>query len=162
MNMFCWILSGALQLVSWGAIVMHPSASSSIAVLTGVLTLSNMGAAISEVMNDALVAEAGKRQGARQGEQITYHFPWPYLTEWVGTDKVNIISKCLTASFAILRPRPVINFYFLTLRPLLCSLWTSSKFKCKTYSGNVAVLTCSRSGLRLITSCSCLLATLGI
>lgn len=68
-------MSGALQLVSWGAIVMHPGASSSIAVLTGVLTLSNMGAAISEVMNDALVAEAGKRQGARQGEQITYHFP---------------------------------------------------------------------------------------
>jgi hypothetical protein len=31
--------------------------------------MSNMGAAISEVMNDALVAEAVKnKQGARQGE----------------------------------------------------------------------------------------------
>ena len=48
---------------------MHPGASSSVAVLTGVLTMSNMGAAISEVMNDALVAEAVKnKQGARQGE----------------------------------------------------------------------------------------------
>jgi MFS-type transporter involved in bile tolerance (Atg22 family) len=54
---------------AWGAIVMHPGASSSVAVLTGVLTMSNMGAAISEVMNDALVAEAVKnKQGARQGE----------------------------------------------------------------------------------------------
>jgi hypothetical protein len=37
--------------------------------LTFILTLSNMGAAISEVMNDALVAEAGKKKkGAQQGE----------------------------------------------------------------------------------------------
>lgn len=50
--------------------MIHPGASSSIVVLTGVLTLSNMGAAISEVMNDALVAEAGKnKKGAHQGEQ---------------------------------------------------------------------------------------------
>lgn len=34
--------------------------------------------------------------------------------------------------------------------------------KCKVYPGNVAVLTGSLCGLRLITSCSCLLATLGI
>ncbi|KAG0612698.1 hypothetical protein M758_6G046600 [Ceratodon purpureus] len=63
------MIAGALQFVAWGAIVMHPGASSSVAVLTGVLTMSNMGAAISEVMNDALVAEAVKsKQGARQGE----------------------------------------------------------------------------------------------
>lgn len=48
---------------------MHPGASSSVAALTGMLTMSNMGAAISEVMNDALVAEAVKsKRGARQGE----------------------------------------------------------------------------------------------
>ncbi len=62
-------LAGALQMLSWGAIVVHPGASSSVVVLTFILTLSNMGAAISEVMNDALVAEAGKKKkGAQQGE----------------------------------------------------------------------------------------------
>jgi len=54
---------------------MHPGASSSVAALTGVLTMSNMGAAISEVMNDALVAEAVKsKRGARQGEQVSMVF----------------------------------------------------------------------------------------
>lgn len=62
-------IAAALQVVAWGAIVMHPGVSSSVAVLTGVLTMSNMGAAISEVTNDALVAEAVKsKQGAGQGE----------------------------------------------------------------------------------------------
>jgi hypothetical protein len=56
-------------MLSWGAIVVHPGVSSSVVVLTFILTLSNMGAAISEVMNDALVAEAGKKKkGAQQGE----------------------------------------------------------------------------------------------
>jgi hypothetical protein len=56
-------------MLSWGAIVVHPGASSSVVVLTFILTLSNMGAAISEVMNDALVAEAGKKKkGAQEGE----------------------------------------------------------------------------------------------
>jgi hypothetical protein len=36
--------------------------------LTGILTITNMGAAISEVVNDALVAEAGKnKEGAQEG-----------------------------------------------------------------------------------------------
>lgn len=52
---------------------MHPGVSSSVAVLTGVLTMSNMGAAISEVTNDALVAEAVKsKQGAGQGKHLAY------------------------------------------------------------------------------------------
>jgi hypothetical protein len=64
-----FFLAGALQLLSWGAIVVHPGVSSSIVALTFMLMLSNVGGAISEVMNDALVAEAGKRKkGAKQGE----------------------------------------------------------------------------------------------
>jgi hypothetical protein len=36
--------------------------------VTGILTITNMGAAISEVVNDALVAEAGKnKEGAQEG-----------------------------------------------------------------------------------------------
>lgn len=64
-----FFFAGALQLLSWGAIVVHPGVSSSIVALTFMLMLSNVGGAISEVMNDALVAEAGKRKkGAKQGE----------------------------------------------------------------------------------------------
>ncbi len=56
-------------MLSWGAILVHPGVSSSIVALTFMLMLSNVGGAISEVMNDALVAEAGKRKkGAKQGE----------------------------------------------------------------------------------------------
>ncbi|CAK9221190.1 unnamed protein product [Sphagnum troendelagicum] len=54
--------AGALQLLSWGLISLHADDTSSVGVMTGILTITNMGAAISEVVNDALVAEAGKNK----------------------------------------------------------------------------------------------------
>ncbi len=63
-----YIFAGALQLLSWGLISSHADATSSVGVLTSILTITNMGAAISEVVNDALVAEAGKnKEGAQEG-----------------------------------------------------------------------------------------------
>ena len=47
---------------------MHTGASSTAAVLTFFLTITNIGAAIAEVVNDAMIAEAGKNKaGAPQG-----------------------------------------------------------------------------------------------
>lgn len=63
--LFC---SGALQLFAWTAIAVHSGASSTAAVLTVFLSITNIGGAISEVVNDAMIAEAGKNKaGAQQG-----------------------------------------------------------------------------------------------
>ncbi|XP_010244173.1 PREDICTED: probable folate-biopterin transporter 7 [Nelumbo nucifera] len=57
-----YIVIGALvQAVSWLAIALLPSSSISVFTVTLLLLLSNLGAAIVEVANDALVAEAGKQ-----------------------------------------------------------------------------------------------------
>lgn len=62
------ISAASLQALSWGAIVMNPGATASLGVLTMLLAVSNLGAAIAEVMNDALVAEAGKKDTSSTGE----------------------------------------------------------------------------------------------
>jgi MFS-type transporter involved in bile tolerance (Atg22 family) len=55
-------------LFAWTAIALHSGASSTAAVLTVFLTITNIGAAIAEVVNDAMIAEAGKnRAGAQHG-----------------------------------------------------------------------------------------------
>lgn len=65
---FATARAGLLQLLAWGAIAVHPRASSTATILTGFLTITNLGGAISEVVNDAMVAEAGKnKKGAQQG-----------------------------------------------------------------------------------------------
>nr|DAD24975.1 TPA_asm: hypothetical protein HUJ06_026439 [Nelumbo nucifera] len=54
-------LTSSLEAVSWLAIALLPSSSISVFTVTLLLLLSNLGAAIVEVANDALVAEAGKQ-----------------------------------------------------------------------------------------------------
>jgi len=47
----------------------HSGVSSTASVLTIFLTITNLGGAISEVVNDAMIAEAGKNKaGAQQGK----------------------------------------------------------------------------------------------
>ncbi|KAF9624479.1 hypothetical protein IFM89_011522 [Coptis chinensis] len=53
-----------LQAVSWIAIALLPPSIISIFSVTILLLLSNLGASIVEVVNDALVAEAGKEPGS--------------------------------------------------------------------------------------------------
>lgn len=62
------IIANLLQALGWGAIAMHHGVSSSVLALTAFLTVTNLGGAISEVMNDAMVVEAGKnKKGGQQG-----------------------------------------------------------------------------------------------
>jgi MFS-type transporter involved in bile tolerance (Atg22 family) len=64
----CPKLADLLQALGWGAIAMHHGVSSSVLALTAFLTVTNLGGAISEVMNDAMVVEAGKnKKGGQQG-----------------------------------------------------------------------------------------------
>lgn len=63
------MIAGALQMSSWGIAALHSGARSSIGGMIGVLAVSNIGAAIAEVVNDALVAESGqKERGRSKGE----------------------------------------------------------------------------------------------
>lgn len=63
------MFAGALQVLSWSMVALHSGVRSSIAPLMGVLLVSNMGAAIAEVVNDALVAESAQKEtGRTKGE----------------------------------------------------------------------------------------------
>ncbi|KAG2243292.1 hypothetical protein Bca52824_094861 [Brassica carinata] len=64
-----YIAFGALlQAVSWLAIAFLARSNVSILALSLYLLLSNLGASVVEVANDAIVAEAGKRKSASSGE----------------------------------------------------------------------------------------------
>lgn len=63
------MLAGALQVLSWSTVALHSGIRSSVGPLMGVLLVSNVGAAIAEVVNDALVAESvQKERGRSKGE----------------------------------------------------------------------------------------------
>ncbi|XP_021738259.1 probable folate-biopterin transporter 7 [Chenopodium quinoa] len=62
-------LGAILQAVSWVAIAMFSSSSISISTITFYLLLSNLGASIAEVANDAMVAEISKQpNSAKKGQ----------------------------------------------------------------------------------------------
>uniref|UniRef100_A0A452Z0P8 Uncharacterized protein n=1 Tax=Aegilops tauschii subsp. strangulata TaxID=200361 RepID=A0A452Z0P8_AEGTS len=61
-------VAALLQAVSWLGIALWPSLS--LPVLTIFLLLSNFGASICEVANDAIVAEAGKQATSSSGGQL--------------------------------------------------------------------------------------------
>ncbi|KAI5063327.1 hypothetical protein GOP47_0021874 [Adiantum capillus-veneris] len=63
------MFAGALQVLSWSTIALHSGIRSSVAPLMGVLLVSNVGAAVAEVVNDALVAESVQKEvGRSKGE----------------------------------------------------------------------------------------------
>lgn len=67
-----------MQAAAWGSIALTPAAGSSIAIVTALLLLSNLGASIMEVATDALVAECGKKhKGDSSGELQS--FAWMAL-----------------------------------------------------------------------------------
>ncbi|KAI5066121.1 hypothetical protein GOP47_0018745 [Adiantum capillus-veneris] len=54
------VIGGFLQALSWGTIAFLPGGSSSISIVAILLALSNLGASMVDVANDALVAECAK------------------------------------------------------------------------------------------------------
>ncbi|MQL75694.1 hypothetical protein Taro_008080 [Colocasia esculenta] len=72
-------LGALLQALSWFCIALMPPTIVSVPTLTLLLLLSNLGAAIAEVANDAIVAEAGRQ--AHQGSAPSGHlqsFAWMF------------------------------------------------------------------------------------
>ncbi|KAG0560668.1 hypothetical protein KC19_9G003700 [Ceratodon purpureus] len=99
------VIAGALQLFSWTAIAVHSGASSTAAVLTIFLTITNIGAAIAEVVNDAMIAEAAKNKaGAQQGELQSF--------AWLAMASGGVVGN-LTAGYAmkILPPQMMLAIF---------------------------------------------------
>nr|XP_024359100.1 probable folate-biopterin transporter 7 [Physcomitrium patens]XP_024359101.1 probable folate-biopterin transporter 7 [Physcomitrium patens]XP_024359102.1 probable folate-biopterin transporter 7 [Physcomitrium patens]XP_024359103.1 probable folate-biopterin transporter 7 [Physcomitrium patens]PNR31773.1 hypothetical protein PHYPA_025896 [Physcomitrium patens] len=70
------VLAGGLQLFAWTAIALFSGVSSAASMLTAFLTITNLGGAISEVVQDAMVAEAGKNKaGAQPDLYFSSHNP---------------------------------------------------------------------------------------
>jgi len=69
-------IGALLQAVSWLAISLWPAIS--LPVLTIFLLLSNFGASICEVANDAIVAEAGKQVTSSSGSGQLQSFAWMF------------------------------------------------------------------------------------
>uniref|UniRef100_A0A0E0DR27 Major facilitator superfamily (MFS) profile domain-containing protein n=1 Tax=Oryza meridionalis TaxID=40149 RepID=A0A0E0DR27_9ORYZ len=69
-------IGALLQAISWLAIALWPAIS--LPVLTIFLLLSNFGASICEVANDAIVAEAGKQATSSSGSGQLQSFAWMF------------------------------------------------------------------------------------
>ncbi|KAG8068957.1 hypothetical protein GUJ93_ZPchr0005g15910 [Zizania palustris] len=69
-------IGALLQAISWLAIALCPAIS--LPVLTILLLLSNFGASICEVANDAIVAEAGKQATSSSGSGQLQSFAWMF------------------------------------------------------------------------------------
>ena len=74
--LFIVLVAALLQAVSWLAISLWPAIS--LPVLTIFLLLSNFGASICEVANDAIVAEAGKQVTSSSGSGQLQSFAWMF------------------------------------------------------------------------------------
>jgi folate/biopterin transporter len=100
---------GGLQLFAWASIAMFSGVSSTANILTAFLTITNFGGAISEVVQDAMLAEAGKNKvGAQQGMRSSsvnkpvyiYIFFVNFFEEFCHGTKVN--TNQYTSSFSSL------------------------------------------------------------
>ncbi|MCO5561476.1 hypothetical protein L7F22_015097 [Adiantum nelumboides] len=89
------MFAGALQVLSWSTIAIHSGIRSAITPLMGVLLVSNVGAAVAEVVNDALVAESVQKEvGRAKGELQSF--------VWLALAAGGILGN-LTGGFALSR-----------------------------------------------------------
>ncbi|OAY44545.1 probable folate-biopterin transporter 7 [Manihot esculenta] len=107
-----YIVFGAfLQAVSWLAIAILPPSALSIFCISVFLLLSNLGASIAEVANDAIVAEVGKQpttsskksQSSSSGELQSF--------VWIASSAGGVLGNLL-GGIAITRCSPQVTFLF--------------------------------------------------
>lgn len=98
------MFAGAVQMMAWSTVALHAGIRSSVGSLMGVLLVSNIGAAIAEVVNDALVAESVQKETGRTKGELQ-SFVWLALA--VGgvlgnlTGGLALSSLSTTSMFAI-------------------------------------------------------------
>lgn len=87
------VIGGFLQALSWGTIAFLPGGGSSISIIAILLALSNLGASMVDVANDALVAECAKKKKSN-GELQSF--------AWFSTAVGGVLGN-LVAAFALSR-----------------------------------------------------------
>ncbi|KAI5066719.1 hypothetical protein GOP47_0019343, partial [Adiantum capillus-veneris] len=87
------VIGGFLQALSWGTIAFLPGGSSSISIVAILLALSNLGASMVDVANDALVAECAKMKKST-GELQSF--------AWLSTAAGGVLGN-LIAAFSLSR-----------------------------------------------------------
>jgi folate/biopterin transporter len=116
------IVAGGLQLFAWSSIALVTKVSSTATMLTAFLTITNFGGAISEVVQDAMLTEAGKNKvGAQHGELQSF--------AWLCMATGGVVGN-LTAGYAmkLLSPTAMIQiFMFLLSLQLLLSFAVSEQ-----------------------------------
>ncbi|XP_009361128.2 probable folate-biopterin transporter 7 [Pyrus x bretschneideri] len=111
-----YIAFGAvLQAVSWLAIAMLSESGTSIGTITLYLLLSNLGASIAEVANDAIVAEAGKQSTPPKNSQPSSSGELQSFSSMASA--MGGVLGCLLGGLAIdrLSPQKMFLFYGLLL-----------------------------------------------
>ncbi|KAF5735296.1 hypothetical protein HS088_TW15G00798 [Tripterygium wilfordii] len=110
-----YIAIGALlQAVSWLAIAVLPTSGISISTMSLYLLLSNLGASIAEVANDAIVAEMGKEGGASSGKSQSSSSGELQSFVWMASSIGGVIGN-LVVGVAISRFSPRSMFLFFGL-----------------------------------------------
>ncbi|CAN6564529.1 unnamed protein product [Malus baccata var. baccata] len=108
-------LGAVLQAVSWLAIAMLSESGISIGTITLYLLLSNLGASIAEVANDAIVAEAGKQSTSPKNSQPSSSGELQSFSSMASA--MGGVLGCLLGGLAIdrLSPQKMFLFYGLLL-----------------------------------------------
>ncbi|WCJ27741.1 Major facilitator superfamily protein [Euphorbia peplus] len=119
-----YIAFGAfLQAVSWLAIAVLPSSSLSIMCISAYLLLSNLGASIAEVGNDALVAEIGKQLASSSQKSQSTSSGELQSFVWIAASLGGVLGNLL-GGIAITRFTPQVTFLFFSIIAVLQFLVT--------------------------------------
>eukprot|EP00249_Psilotum_nudum_P020985 c27922_g1_i4 orf=814-1455(-) len=116
-----------LQVFSWSVIVINPWVRSSIGIMMAVLVLRNVGAAIAEVVNDALVAEFSLK-GRDHSNGNLQCFAWSALA--IGGIVVNLFGG-VALSRMELRTMFTIFLGLVSIQLIACSLIKEKSFGIK-------------------------------
>ncbi|KNA15657.1 hypothetical protein SOVF_096190 [Spinacia oleracea] len=108
-------LGAILQILAWLAVAIYYSSSISIITITFYLLLSNLGASIAEVANDAMVAEISKQQTHLKKEQSSSSGELQSFV-WMATSVGGVLGN-LVGGVAIVKFSP--QFMFLTYGVIL-------------------------------------------
>ncbi|XP_015577752.1 probable folate-biopterin transporter 7 isoform X2 [Ricinus communis] len=103
-----------LQAVSWLALAIMPPSSLSIFCISLYLLLSNLGASIAEVANDAIVAELGKQPSSSSKKSQSPSTDELQSFVWMASSAGGVLGNLL-GGIAITRFSPQVMFLFFSL-----------------------------------------------
>ncbi|KAL5202112.1 hypothetical protein ABZP36_013064 [Zizania latifolia] len=144
-------IGALLQAISWLAIALCPAIS--LPVLTIFLLLSNFGASICEVANDAIVAEAGKQVTSSSGSGQLQSFAWIFGSS--GGALGNLVGGIALSYFS---PRTMFLFFAILLMLQLCTTVAvpESSLKLPKADTNISAVSSIRKQIKELSYALCM------